>query len=300
MTGNNQLKIQALKIIPLMENNLCGEGIVAEHGLSLYIETEKHRIIADTGQSARTWDNAMKRGVDLETVDIVFLSHGHYDHSGGIMSFADINPSASIFMKDTAGDEYYTVKETGMKYIGIDKSVMHLPGIRLLGGDFRLDSEISVFSGVKGRRLWPKGNLKLRVMRKAVQNNNIERHGSGEEKPYVSARDVFVQDQLLHEQYLVIETNGKYVLVSGCAHAGILNILDRFREIYGQDPDYVFSGFHMMQDQYTKNDLNDIRETARELSGMDTVFYTGHCTGETAFRVMKEIMGEQIRGIWEI
>ena len=84
-----------LKIIPLMEDNLCGDGLIAEHGLSLYIETPKHKLLVDTGQSAKTWENAKVKGVDLTKVDTLFLSHGHYDHSGGLMAFAKSNPRAA-------------------------------------------------------------------------------------------------------------------------------------------------------------------------------------------------------------
>ena len=110
------------------------------------------------------------------------------------------------------------------------------------------------------------------------------------------AGDVFRQDEFLHEQYLVVEENGKRVLVSGCAHNGILNILDRYREIFGDMPEAVVSGFHMSRKSgYGERDLALIRETARELKTLDTRFYTGHCTGEIPFQLMKEEMGEQLR-----
>ena len=80
-----------------------------------------------------------------------------------------------------------------------------------------------MFSRVTGRRLWPLGNREL-MLKKG---------------------DAFEQDTFRHEQYLVLEEKGKRILISGCAHNGILNILDRYRELYGSDPDAVISGFHM-------------------------------------------------------
>lgn len=106
-----------------------------------------------------------------------------------------------------------------------------------------------------------------------------------------------MQDEFAHEQCLVIEQEGKRILLSGCAHNGILNILDRYREIYGNEPDVVNSGFHMMQKEYTESDWETIWATARELCKYQTVFYTGHCTGTEAYDVMKEIMGEQLHPI---
>ena len=105
-----------------------------------------------------------------------------------------------------------------------------------------------------------------------------------------------MQDSFDHEQYLVVKAEGKTVLISGCAHNGILNILDRFRELYGCDPDMVISGFHMMKKTgYEADEAELIRDAAKELRGMDTRFYTGHCTGIPAFEMMREIMGEQVR-----
>ena len=102
-----------IKFITLMEDNLQGEKIIAEHGLSIYIETEKHKILVDTGQSEKTWENAKIKGVDLSKVDTVILSHGHYDHSGGLLSFVSVNPDAVIYMRDNAGGEYYSEKPSG-------------------------------------------------------------------------------------------------------------------------------------------------------------------------------------------
>ena len=146
----------------------------------------------------------------------------------------------------------------------------------MLDGDKEIDQELSILSGITGRRRWSRSNLELK-----------RRDG-----------DTFQQDSFSHEQALVIRQNGKTYLFSGCAHNGILNFLDRFRAVYGSDPDVVVSGFHFMKSgDYTQDELVDILETARELSKMSTVFYTGHCTSERAFDLMKPIMGEKLMAL---
>ena len=85
------------------------------------------------------------------------------------------------------------------------------------------------------------------------------------------------------------------MLLSGCAHNGILNILDHYRALYGDMPDLVISGFHMMKKAaYEKAEITLIREIAEELGSMGILFYTGHCTGLPAFEMMEEIMGETL------
>lgn len=262
-----------MKIINLMEDTVGENKVYAEHGFSVYVETPGHRLLVDTGASEKTWENAARLGVDPERIDLVFLSHGHYDHSGGILSFAEKNPDAKIYMHARAVCGYYNLKDGREKYIGIDQRIPQLPQVVLLKEGCRIDGELSVFSGVTGRRKWPKSNLSLK-----------RKEG-----------DAFRQDSFDHEQYIVVDAEGKKVLLSGCAHNGILNILDRFRELYGCDPDVVVSGFHMMKKTgYEADERELIRDAAEELRGMRTRFYTGHCTGIPAFEMMREIMGDQL------
>ena len=108
-----------------------------------------------------------------------------------------------------------------------------------------------------------------------------------------------VCDDFSHEQCVVVSQGGKNILISGCAHNGILNILDRYRGIFGGYPDYVISGFHMMKrdGEHTPEEISVIEQTAKELCGLETAFYSGHCTGESAFERMKAIMGDKLRAL---
>ena len=259
-----------MKIITLVENSCGHENCIAEHGLSLYIETEQHKLLLDTGQTDAVVKNAEVLSIDLAAVDTVILSHGHYDHSGGILPFSQINRTAQIIMQRKAAEPHYN----GERYIGIDKAILDLPNVRLIDGDLRLDDELFLFSGITGRRCYPQGNRRLSSIEKGEQ----------------------IPDDFAHEQCLVITQGGKHWLLSGCAHNGILNILDRYKEIFGNVPDYVLTGFHMMKKdgEHTEEEKEVIVQTAQELSQMNTVFYSGHCTSIPAFEMMKEIMGDQL------
>lgn len=263
-----------MKLITLMENTPGKTDCICEHGLSIYIETQNHKILLDTGATDGFLKNARQLGIDLSQVDILILSHGHYDHAGGILEFVKWNPHAKIYMRPEAVKAYYHLYEEGAKYIGIQQAIAELPQVVFTGERELIDEGISVFSDVTGRRLWPKGNLHLKCL---------------EEGQYV-------QDTFQHEQYLVLHREQEKILISGCAHNGILNILDKYREIYDSLPDKVITGFHMKKKtSLTAEEKSLVIRTGEELKRMEnTVFYSGHCTGEEAFGVLKELLGERL------
>lgn len=262
-----------MKIINLIENTPGTGGCLYEHGLSFYIETKHHKLLMDTGASGAALTNARLLGIDLAGVDMVILSHGHYDHSGGILAFARENSHARIYMRRNAGGDYYHVGPGDCRYIGIDREILKLPGLVLTDGDCRIDEELFLFTGITGQRCLTRSNLKLK-----------ERDG-----------DQYAQDTFDHEQCLVVTDHGRHILFSGCAHNGILNILDRYHELFKGYPDLVISGFHLAQEEaYTGEDIQVIQGIARELLKTGVLCYTGHCTGPEAFAMMKEIMGDRL------
>jgi len=257
-----------MRIVVLMEDT-CGDPVCEyEHGLSVYVETGTHKILMDTGASDKTLTNALRLGIDLSQVDTVVLSHGHYDHSGGLNAFRKLNRKAPVYAQKSAFGDYYH----GERYIGVDKEIMELPGIEMLEGGKEIDEELSVFTDITGRKYWPQSNIGL-----------SERIGGQK-----------LQDEFRHEQCLVIRGE-KSLLLSGCAHNGILNILDSYQERYDGSPDIVISGFHMMKrTDYTEQEAEIIRLTAEELAQKDILFYTGHCTGQKAIEIMQPIMKEKL------
>lgn len=270
-----------MRIINLVENTAGRSGCGAEHGLSFYIETEKHRLLMDTGASDLFLKNAEKLGIDLRQVDTVILSHGHYDHGGGILAFAKINASAKIYVPAAAFGEYYSHPEgdSAPHYIGLDPEIKKLPQLVFVREGLKIDEELELFSDIPAYRPVPGSNAPLK-----------KKEG-----------EAFVPDDFAHEQCLVIRQGGKSYLFSGCAHHGIRNILQKYRALYGGEPYAVFSGFHLMRKKdgaeggYTQEDVKEIIATAQELSGMNTLFYTGHCTGVKPYEAMEKIMGHQIR-----
>lgn len=267
-----------MRIVNLIENTEGRVGCVNEHGLSFYIETDKHKLLLDLGQTDSSIHNAENLGIDLKAVDTVVLSHGHYDHSGGIMSFAGINDRAAIYMQESAGGEYYADdgdKAAGnrYRYIGIDKEILRLPQVKFIKGDYAIDDELEVFTIDRRTHVLPFTNKRL----------------------LIKTEEGFVTDGFKHEHFLVVRDKGLTVLLSGCAHNGILSILDAYKEKYGDYPDIVVSGFHLMvKREYRENELEEVRAIAEQLSKYPTRFFTCHCTGLPAYEEMKKIMGNQL------
>lgn len=265
-----------IKIINLIEDTPGSTGCLYEHGLSFYIETEKGVTLMDTGASGAFAANAKTLGADLTKVDTVVLSHGHYDHTGGLLAFLEINKTAPFYIRSSADGDFYNMKDEGPKYIGVDRRILDSSRLVLVEGNRVLDEERSLFTGITGGKFIPSGNRRL-----------TRKESAGYEP-----------DTFEHEQCLVVQTEGRSFLFSGCAHNGILNILDRYREIYGGVPDAIISGFHMMKkDAYTDEETRVIRETARTLKAGGALCFTGHCTGDAAFDIMKDIMGDKLRRI---
>lgn len=267
-----------MKIVNLIENTEGSAGCVYAHGLSFYVETDKHKLLVDLGPSDDTLKNAKQLGIDLSQVDTVILSHGHYDHSGGIMAFSKINPEALIYMQKSAGGDYYadngeSAAKERYRYIGIDKEIMNLSQVKTVQGDHRIDDELELITVKERTHKLPFTNKRLLIKK----------------------NDEYKRDDFKHEQYLVISKDDKKILISGCAHNGILSILDAYKEKYGSYPDAVISGFHLMKKtEYTDEELIEVTEIGRELKKYPTMFYTCHCTGEPAFKIMKQSMGEQL------
>lgn len=243
-----------MKLTVLTENTSeC--GLPAEHGLSLYLETKTAKILFDTGQSDLFAANAARLGVDLSAVQLCVLSHGHYDHGGGLSAFLRMNPTAPVYLSRYAFEPHFNALH---KDIGLDTALMQSDRIRLTDGTTPIGEGLTLYACHDRIKKLDMGSAGLGMM----QDGKI------------------VADDFRHEHYLLIEEDGKRVLISGCSHMGVVNIEDWFR------PDVLVGGFHLM-----KEPVGDtLRAYARMLDGYETDYYTCHCTGTEQYRAMKPLM----------
>jgi 7,8-dihydropterin-6-yl-methyl-4-(beta-D-ribofuranosyl)aminobenzene 5'-phosphate synthase len=254
----------------LMDNESVSEEFRREHGLSLYIETGSRRILFDTGESGAFDLNAEKLGVDISDVDFLVLSHGHYDHGGGINRFFELNSKAKAFVNRRAFEEHWALKPDGTrKYIGLDKRLLDTGRIVLVEDYHVVDDGIELFSGIKGDTLTPTGNQDLYMIH------------SGD----------MVNDDFAHEQNMLVTEDGKGILFAGCAHRGIVNIIEEIAVEGNILLEAVIGGFHLYNKSRGTSESDEIvDEIGRYLKESGPMYYTCHCTGLEAYGRLKETM----------
>lgn len=259
----------------LVENEAIDEQFRTEHGLSLYIETSKHKLLFDTGATDLFLENARKMNVDIADVDLVVISHGHYDHGGGLGAFLRENSRARIYLHSKAFEKHYARRSNGELFdIGINEELKSNSRIVLVDDYLRIDEELEIFSAVKGRELYSTANQTLQMQ----------------------DGDKIVEDSWEHEQSLIISENGQMLLLAGCAHKGIVNIVKRMIEIKGRPADHVMGGFHLFNPSTNKSEDSDlINAISNVLIETGSQYYTGHCTGLQPFQQLKAIMKGKIQ-----
>lgn len=261
-----------MKVTAIVENT-TNSGLPVEHGLSLYIQKESEQnVLFDMGQGSLFARNAEGLSLSIADVDVAVVSHGHYDHGGGLRTFLAENSKAKVFIHRDAFRPHYSLRDTGLRYIGLDSELEHDKRICLCGDVTRIGNDMTLFANVEGDCCSPVGNRLL--------------FGPSEKE----------NDTFCHEQSLLIEEGDNVVLFAGCAHRGIVNILRRAKEVVGKVPTHVFAGMHLVKSGLSEEDENAfVRRLASELMKCEgTRFYTMHCTGEAQFRKLKALMGERI------
>lgn len=240
-----------MRIVTLIENLVYQQDLVAEHGLSIYIETEHKKILFDTGQSGLFIQNAQKLGIDIEDIDCLVLSHGHYDHTGGLYPFLERNRKAKVYAKS----EIFAPKYHGYnRFIGIVQDEKLLKN-RFLPVNTVTELADGIF-----------------IMPEIGVNNLTDTHFQG---MYKKVDEKLIPDEFEDELFLVIRQDDQIHIITACSHRGITNICTTATEHFVLPVGLILGGFHTKSS--SADQVNMIIDYFGQLKPKS--IGTCHCTG---------------------
>ena len=216
-----------LCITTLVEDTSLDGDLLAEHGLSFWIEYGDKRILFDTGQSDILVRNARTLGINLAEADAIVLSHGHYDHTGGLSAILEIAPKATVYLHPAAIESKFSRKISSVNSIGIPyvakKAVQKCRVIWTV-------TPAHIFPGIS-------------VTGQVSRINSFEDVGGA----FFVDENCRVPDKLLDDQALFIESAEGLIVVLGCAHSGVVNVLEYISDLTSLKSIYaVIGGMHLL------------------------------------------------------
>ena len=253
-------------------DNIKNKELMGEWGLCVYIEYEDKKVLLDAGSSKLFAENAKLLNIDLTQVEYGVLSHAHYDHGNGMEPFFKINDEAKFYIRSACRENCYSQKTYFKKYIGLPKGILKKYKDRIVyaSGDYMLAEGITLIPH-KGQ--------------------NLEAIGR-REKMYLKVKGGFTWDNFAHEQSLVFDTAKGLVIFNSCCHGGAANVINEVADTFPEKKVLaLIGGFHL----YNKTDV-EVKELAAKIkeTGIKHI-YTGHCTGDRAFGILQEELGDCVK-----
>jgi len=243
---------------------------LAEHGLSFWIEYGDKRILFDTGQSDILVQNAKTLGINLAEVNAIVLSHGHYDHTGGLSTILDIAPKAKIYLHPAATEPKFSRKVLGVKSIGMSHLAKKAVQRRHV---IWTATPAQIFPGMS-------------VTGQVPRINNFEDVGGA----FFVDENCQKPDELLDDQTLFVESAKGLVVVLGCAHSGVVNALNYISNLTSRNKIYaVIGGMHLLNASRIR--ITNTIETFKKYEIQKIVPL--HCTGQKAMGDLKNAFGDK-------
>lgn len=260
--------------ITILVNNLAGDDLVEEHGLSFWIEIEGKRILFDTGQGGALKNNARALDIDLSKTDMLVLSHGHYDHTGGLPHVFQRARNINIYAHPGIVQPRYSMSTGTPKAIQMPRKSM------------------MAIDKLPSRQLhWVQKPVFMTD--KVGLTGPIPRETSFEDPggPFFLNPEADITDFIDDDLALWIREDDGLIVCVGCAHAGLVNTLNYIRSLNdGLRIRAVIGGFHLLNANQQR--LDETMAALRKLEP-DTVIPC-HCTGETAVALLREQLGNRV------
>jgi len=274
-----------MKLTILVDNYVDLQKLKAEHGLAIFIENDNQKVLFDCGQSDLILANAKVLGIDLNKVSKIVLSHGHYDHTGGLLPVLKyLNREIDVYAHPSVSEEKFS-KYKGFngfnesRYIGIPErlQVYEKKGARfLLSKDPVQINDSTYLSG--------------QINEDNRDNETIDNTESAKDSFFIRENNLFVKDPLFDDISIFINLPDLLLIVTGCAHSGILNILKKAEDLNLVDKEIlIIGGLHL-----SKTDKQNIDNIISELKKYNIkLLMPAHCTGINAFVQLKNSFNDK-------
>lgn len=256
----------SLKMTILVENTVYRQGLLAEHGLSIYLEFNGKKYLFDSGQGMALKHNARELGIIFNELDGLILSHGHYDHTGGIPFLLEQKSDLDIYAHPDFQIERYSMR--GKRLVPVSYSGPEIKDFNRIKNLSEIDNNMFLTGEIKGAENY--------LNEKYKRKNN-----SGHKT------DDFSDDISLY-----FEGKNGLIIILGCSHKGVKNIIKEIMNKSGLNKiDKIIGGMHLMNTDKTK--LKELSEFFEKINPAE--IYPLHCTGKEAASFFRERLGDKVK-----